>query len=437
MVSSYRSVKTYVDRGTVTSTTDGETETKTFTTAFERSSRKLRFAFRMQGATDDAFVVWVDAAGPHTAAFVKPGVVETEDNADVSEALGAIAGVSSLVSQLAPSLLADDKPLFAQMRGAKTMATETVDGHACWRVTASLGDVPITVWLDQQRHVLRRVEVRLSAKRDDGTALTMVQTIELTPRLDEPIAASELVGVSSQIKSVVKEAPRWLGVLFDNNSSKIRDVLPDSPALKAGVKRGDVVVTLGGVSVSNAGDVIAKVQQHRAGEKLEIVLERGGKRMTLTATLEKRPELTQLQQTSLMDKPAPAFELATLDGKRVKLADLKGKVVLVDFWASWCKPCLASMPALVELHRTLTSKGLVIVGVTDDDPADAKQTVADKKLTYPIALDPDHAAWSAYLVQGLPTTVLIDRTGIVRQVMLGASGYGDEQVKAMIEKLLK
>ena len=127
----------------------------------------------------------------------------------------------------------------------------------------------------------------------------------------------------------------------------------------------------------------------------------------------------------------------TLTADTFEQTVVEGGIVLVDFWASWCKPCLASMPALAEMHRTLGSKGLVIVGVTDDDPAEAKQTVADMKIPYTIALDGDHSAWSAYLVQGLPTSIVIDRTGIVRQVMMGSSDYGDAQVKAVIEKLLK
>ncbi len=434
MVTAYRSLKTYADSGVATAT-GSVNNVKTFTTAYERDTKKLRFAFRPTGDADDAYIAWGDATGAHVASRMKPGVVETEESDDVATALAELAGTSGFVSVIVPSLLIEQEPPLAKLENARNEGRETINGHACWRVVGTLQEATVTLWIDQARSVIRRAEVRMASAEPGRPGLGFMT--DYTPRLDDVIAASELAGVSKDVKVVVKEPPRWLGVLFENSSSKIRDVLANSPAVKAGLKKGDVVITLGGVAVHDASDVIEQVQRHRTGEKLEIVLERGGTRMTLTATLEKRPDLGQLQESSLMNKAAPAFDVATLDGKRVKLADLKGKVVLVDFWASWCKPCLASMPALAELHRTLGSRGLVIVGITDDDAEEAKQTVADKKLPYTIGLDGDHTAWSSYLVQGLPTSIVIDRTGIVRQVMMGSSDYADAQVKTAIEKLLK
>jgi peroxiredoxin len=118
-----------------------------------------------------------------------------------------------------------------------------------------------------------------------------------------------------------------------------------------------------------------------------------------------------------MPRPAPAFSLKDLKGRTVDLAEYKGKVVLLDFWATWCAPCVASMPKLQKLHRQLEPKGFAVVGIAIDEKGAevVAPLVARKKVTYPILLG-DEAAWTAYGVKSLPALFLIDRQGqIVKQ----------------------
>lgn len=134
-------------------------------------------------------------------------------------------------------------------------------------------------------------------------------------------------------------------------------------------------------------------------------------------------------------KPAPALALKSFDGKRtLSLADLSGQVVLLDFWGTFCPPCVAALPELQALHDKYASRGFAVVGVTVDDRAAlvAKAT-SRAKVTYPI-LQATPQVWSAYKVNALPSLVLVGRDGrIVKR-------YGAEADRAAmlaeIEKAL-
>lgn len=123
---------------------------------------------------------------------------------------------------------------------------------------------------------------------------------------------------------------------------------------------------------------------------------------------------------SLVGKPAPGFELTTLDGKTAKLADYHGKAVLLNFWATYCGPCRIEMPWFVDLQNKYAAQGLQIIGIDDEDAT--KQTVKDYidqvGTNYPILLGKDAVA-DAYGVEGLPTTFFIDRDGKVVDQTLG------------------
>lgn len=115
-------------------------------------------------------------------------------------------------------------------------------------------------------------------------------------------------------------------------------------------------------------------------------------------------------------KPAPQFSLKTFDGKPVSLAGLRGKVVLLDFWATFCQPCIAALPELQALHAKYGDRGFAVVGVTvDDRPALVKKATARAKVSYPV-LRATPEVWNAYKVTALPALVLVDRDGkIVRR----------------------
>lgn len=117
----------------------------------------------------------------------------------------------------------------------------------------------------------------------------------------------------------------------------------------------------------------------------------------------------------LVDEPAPAFALPTLDGDTLSLADLEGDVVVINFWATWCAPCRVEIPDLIEMQDELRDEGVRFVGVSLDHEGveTVKAFAADAKINYPIVIDEGEVADAFGGIYALPTTILIDRDGVV------------------------
>lgn len=128
-------------------------------------------------------------------------------------------------------------------------------------------------------------------------------------------------------------------------------------------------------------------------------------------------------------KPVPAATLSLLDGSKVALADLKGKVVLLDFWASWCGPCVQGLPKIAEVAAKLKEQGVVFVAVNSgEDKATIEKFLAAKKLDLQVALGDDKLATS-FGVRGIPHTVVIGRDGLVQAVHIGFAPGGEQAVE--------
>jgi peroxiredoxin len=140
----------------------------------------------------------------------------------------------------------------------------------------------------------------------------------------------------------------------------------------------------------------------------------------------------------LVGQPAPDFKLVGLDGKTVALADLKGSVAIVDFWATWCPPCRASLPHLDEVYNKYKSGGLKVYAVDLQEDKDTVQKfVDDTKLTVPVLLDSDGTAASSYRASAIPETVVIGKDGKVRNVFIGFSPATEDQLRSAVEAALK
>ncbi|MDQ3919086.1 MAG: redoxin domain-containing protein [Acidobacteriota bacterium] len=133
-------------------------------------------------------------------------------------------------------------------------------------------------------------------------------------------------------------------------------------------------------------------------------------------------------------EPAPDVELKTTDGKPLRLSDLRGQVVLLNFWATWCVPCRSEIPGLNEMQRGLAARGLKVVGVTTSDDAErVLRYQKDVKQDYTVALGDDAVA-AKYAVGVLPTTFVIDREGRIRQKIIGEKTRAD--FEALVTPLL-
>jgi cytochrome c biogenesis protein CcmG, thiol:disulfide interchange protein DsbE len=135
---------------------------------------------------------------------------------------------------------------------------------------------------------------------------------------------------------------------------------------------------------------------------------------------------------------APDFELEAITGDSIRLSRQQGKAVLVNFWASWCPPCKAEMPAIQKIFEQYSDQGLVVLGVnaTNQDTSSAAEAFAQNEgLNFPILLDDSGGAGKLYQVHALPSTFFIDRRGIIQQVVIGGP-ISEAQLRAEIEKIL-
>jgi len=137
-------------------------------------------------------------------------------------------------------------------------------------------------------------------------------------------------------------------------------------------------------------------------------------------------------------EPAPTFTLPALEGGAPIVLDaLRGKVVLLDFWASWCGPCREAMPAYQALHDDYAARGFSVLAVNlDEDPADGRAFLARVAVTYPVASDPQGQVAEQYRLAGMPTALLIDRRGEVRRRWVGFQDEELPQLRQAIEALL-
>jgi peroxiredoxin/outer membrane lipoprotein-sorting protein len=128
----------------------------------------------------------------------------------------------------------------------------------------------------------------------------------------------------------------------------------------------------------------------------------------------------QAPRPDLSGKPAPDFTLTDLAGRPVKLSGLRGKVVLLDFWATWCGPCRIEMPRVQKLYKDFKSRGLEVFGVDfGEDPARVKPFIQKNGYTFPILLDRKQQVGRSYEVNGIPTLVIVDRKGIIHSYFVG------------------
>ena len=123
-------------------------------------------------------------------------------------------------------------------------------------------------------------------------------------------------------------------------------------------------------------------------------------------------------------KPAPDFELYGLDGLRWSLSRLRGRVVLLNFWASWCEPCRQELPQLQQIHERHSADGLVVLGVSDGDPNQARQFLEEHGIGYPSLHDEDGSVMQSFGIHAIPTSLLVGSDGRLRKRMSGYTSAG-------------
>lgn len=138
------------------------------------------------------------------------------------------------------------------------------------------------------------------------------------------------------------------------------------------------------------------------------------------------------------NEPAPGFTLKSNSGGNVKLSELRGQVVMVNFWASWCGPCRQEMPLLDALHQRYRNLGFTVLGVNvEEDPAAARDLLEDVPVTFPILFDSKNQVSEAYEVDAMPSTVIVDRDGNVRYIHKGYVPGDENKYQEVVRALIR
>ena len=130
---------------------------------------------------------------------------------------------------------------------------------------------------------------------------------------------------------------------------------------------------------------------------------------------------TSSEPIAAVGNAAPDFQLQNLDGQSITLSDLKGKPVLINFWATWCGPCVSEMPYIQEIHEEWSGKGLAMLAVNvGDSPSEVEHFLQNHNLSLPVLLDTKKVVAQKYNIRAFPTTFFLDKDGIIQVKVIGA-----------------
>lgn len=213
----------------------------------------------------------------------------------------------------------------------------------------------------------------------------------------------------------------WTGLAVSRGTAggvKVEAVLGGSPAETAGIVPGDEIVRVNDQAIQNPSELATQFK--RAGIDTRVRLQLVDPPRTVEVTVLRRPPSETLraqERSQLVGHPAPDFTPSIQAGPaRSKLSELRGQVVLLDFWATWCPPCIETMPQLEQLHERLAKHGLAIIGISPESPEIVVGAARKYHLTYSLGADENHEISSRYLIFAYPAMVVIDRQGMVREV---------------------
>ncbi len=382
----YAAAKTYQDLGQVTTTVTVQNQPRTTTspavTTFQRPDRFVA-TNGVLNCYCDGRTIWL--YNPNHSNYLQAPV-----DSPTSDAFVRTLPTVSMLLDKNFSLLATHQAYQSRLLG-----TETIADHKAYHVTLLL---PAAAWCGGNQDI---PGVQADAWFDTATFMLVRLNLDMT-------AAIKARYSSEQPRRFKPEKVTW-----QFNAGTIRLDAPLSPEtfafkVPAMAKKVDSLQAL-------FSDTIGKE----------------------TASEEEQERQAETEQAQL-PFAAPEFTLKDLAGHEVKLSDYRGKVVLVDFWATWCGPCRAALPFVQKLHEDLASKGLQVLAVNlGEDPQTVLRFIEAKKMTFRVLLDEQEKVSQLYRVSAIPKTFLIDRKGQVVNIYEGYNPKREVEEREEIEQLLK
>ena len=248
-----------------------------------------------------------------------------------------------------------------------------------------------------------------------------------------------LMGSSPADAQRLKSVKPWIGVAIEghNKGVLIKRVYTDTPAMKAGLKAGDIVWKVGKSPVTSPKAMIEAVTAKGVGHKIDVYFHRENKKSKLSMVLEAQPDLDVLMRKRLIGRPAIDFELKDLKGHGVPLAKLKGKVTLINFWATWCPACKSALPTVEKFAKANQGKGLEVLAISDEPKSTLTSFFSTSNPTFKVLQDLEGKVSEEYVVPALPTFILIGKDGNVIDAVVGAGGVLEELLKKATTQLKK
>ena len=251
------------------------------------------------------------------------------------------------------------------------------------------------------------------------------------------------VGMLRPRHASAQEASRraWLGVALGKGAAGgvvAKHVVNNSPASRAGLADGDQILVADGVSLDEPSQLIARVALLGPGNAVGLKIRHGGVERAVTAALVSFPGSEEVLRLDKVGTFAPPWKsaVAVSGSLPASIAALRGKVVLIDFWASWCGPCRMVAPKLTQLQAAYGAQGLDVIGFTTDPIPIAAQSSQAMGMAYTVASDASEAVNAAYGVSALPTMFLVDKKGVIREAFVGFDPSRNKDIERSVQALL-
>jgi thiol-disulfide isomerase/thioredoxin len=250
------------------------------------------------------------------------------------------------------------------------------------------------------------------------------------------ICLSALLAISfalPQGRRQIEQATPWIGITLDQGSKGvlIKGVMPGTPGAEAGLAAGDEVIAVDSKIVTNPNEMISTIRSYGVGVFVELHILHKGAAQAKRIKLAARPDTMEMLNKQLVGKPLPDFNLKAISGGASGASEsFKGKVMLIEFWATWCSPCRSTHPRLSEFSRANKDKGLTVVGISDEDEATVRSYIKKEHPDFLILSDPSHATQEKFFIMVLPTFVVVNKRGTIVSVGVGGGYYLDEALSA-------